>query len=65
MAAVRPGERALDLASGTGDIAFAAASRGARVDGLDLTHRMLQLAQQRKGVAPSRISSPATCASCR
>ena len=51
MADVRPGERALDLASGTGDIAFAAASRGARVTGVDLTHRMLQLAQQRKGVS--------------
>ncbi|MEO7158301.1 MAG: ubiquinone/menaquinone biosynthesis methyltransferase, partial [Vicinamibacterales bacterium] len=51
MAAVQPGERALDLASGTGDIAFAVAARGARVTALDLTHRMLQLAQQRGGAA--------------
>lgn len=43
-AAVVPGERALDLASGTGDLAFALAARGARVVGLDVTHRMLQLA---------------------
>jgi ubiquinone/menaquinone biosynthesis methyltransferase len=41
---VVPGERALDLASGTGDLAFALAARGARVVGLDVTHRMLQLA---------------------
>jgi ubiquinone/menaquinone biosynthesis methyltransferase len=43
-AVVVPGERALDLASGTGDLAFALAARGARVVGLDITHRMLQLA---------------------
>ena len=43
-AAVVPGERALDLASGTGDLAFALAARGARVVGLDVTHRLLQLA---------------------
>jgi len=36
--------RALDLACGTGDIAFALAERGARVTGLDLTTRMVQLA---------------------
>lgn len=44
LAAVVPGERALDLASGTGDLALAVAGRGARVVGLDVTHRMLQLA---------------------
>jgi ubiquinone/menaquinone biosynthesis methyltransferase len=43
-AAVVPGERALDLASGTGDLALALAARGASVVGLDVTHRMLQLA---------------------
>ena len=37
--------RALDLACGTGDIAFGLAGRGARVTGLDLTLRMLQLAE--------------------
>lgn len=36
--------RLLDLACGTGDIAFAAAVKGSRVVGLDITHRMLQLA---------------------
>ncbi len=44
LAAVESGERALDLACGTGDIALAVAARGARVTGLDITPRMLQLA---------------------
>ena len=51
LAQVQPGERALDLACGTGDIAFAAAAKGARVVGLDLTHRMLQLAAQKSRAA--------------
>jgi ubiquinone/menaquinone biosynthesis methyltransferase len=46
-AAIAPGERVLDLACGTGDLAFAASARGARVIGLDLTPRMVQLAQAR------------------
>jgi ubiquinone/menaquinone biosynthesis methyltransferase len=49
LANVRPGERALDLAAGTGDIAFAIAARGAKTIGLDITHRMLQLAHLRQG----------------
>ncbi|SRR6266542_2694442 len=45
------GRRALDLACGTGDIAFGLASRGMRVVGLDITHRMLVLAvAKRQGV---------------
>jgi ubiquinone/menaquinone biosynthesis methyltransferase len=44
LANVRSGERALDLACGTGDIALAVARRGAQTVGLDITHRMLQLA---------------------
>jgi ubiquinone/menaquinone biosynthesis methyltransferase len=43
---------ALDLASGTGDIAFALAERGARVVGLDLTLRMLQLAAAKMPARP-------------
>jgi demethylmenaquinone methyltransferase / 2-methoxy-6-polyprenyl-1,4-benzoquinol methylase len=39
-----PGRRALDLATGTGDIAFALANSGARVVGLDITPRMIELA---------------------
>ena len=45
MAAVRPGERALDLACGTGDIAARLRHHGARVVGLDVTPRMLTLAR--------------------
>jgi ubiquinone/menaquinone biosynthesis methyltransferase len=47
LAAARPGMRALDLACGTGDIAFTLATRGADVVGLDITHRMLQLARSK------------------
>jgi len=43
-----PRTRALDLACGTGDIAFLLAARGASVVGLDVTREMLRLAQ-RKG----------------
>ena len=56
LADVRKGERALDLAAGTGDIAFALAARGARTIGLDITHRMLQLARLRQG-QPGRAQS--------
>jgi len=45
------GTSALDLACGTGDIAFALAERGARVTGLDITLRMLQLARAKPGRA--------------
>jgi demethylmenaquinone methyltransferase/2-methoxy-6-polyprenyl-1,4-benzoquinol methylase len=45
LAAAAPGVDALDLATGTGDIAFALASRGARVVGLDITHRMIERAR--------------------
>jgi ubiquinone/menaquinone biosynthesis methyltransferase len=40
--------RGLDLASGTGDIAFALASRAVNVVGLDITHRMLVLAAAKR-----------------
>jgi demethylmenaquinone methyltransferase/2-methoxy-6-polyprenyl-1,4-benzoquinol methylase len=54
LAAPPPGASVLDLATGTGDIAFAFAERGARVVGLDVTLRMIELAN---GKARSR--SPA------
>jgi ubiquinone/menaquinone biosynthesis methyltransferase len=44
LAAPRGGMRALDLATGTGDIAFALQSHGASVVGLDVTPRMIELA---------------------
>lgn len=52
LAAPAPGQRVLDLACGTGDLTFAAAARGARVVGLDVTHRMLQLGASRASRAP-------------
>jgi ubiquinone/menaquinone biosynthesis methyltransferase len=48
MSAAGPGLRALDLACGTGDIAFALADRGARVIGLDVTHRMVEIAHAKQ-----------------
>jgi len=39
------GRRVLDVACGTGDLAFELAAAGARVVGLDFTHAMLQLAR--------------------
>ena len=44
MSAATAGTTALDLACGTGDIAFRLADRGARVVGMDITLRMLELA---------------------
>jgi len=51
LAAVEPGWRMLDLACGTGDIAFAGARRGASVVGLDITHRMIDLARAKPEAA--------------
>jgi ubiquinone/menaquinone biosynthesis methyltransferase len=48
LAAAGPGTRVLDLACGTGDIAFSLAARGAQVVGLDITYRMLQLARAKQ-----------------
>jgi demethylmenaquinone methyltransferase/2-methoxy-6-polyprenyl-1,4-benzoquinol methylase len=42
---VKTGTRVLDLACGTGDLAFLAGRDGARVVGLDVTPRMLELAR--------------------
>jgi demethylmenaquinone methyltransferase/2-methoxy-6-polyprenyl-1,4-benzoquinol methylase len=53
------GARALDLATGTGDIAFALAARGADVVGLDLTLRMIELAvAKRDERAPEPLALP-------
>src|ERR1700722_16376839 len=47
LAAVKPGDRALDLCCGTGDITFALARRGAEVTGLDFSEKMLEVARAR------------------
>lgn len=49
MAAPREGASALDLATGTGDIAYQLAAVGARVVGLDVTARMIELAKTKSG----------------
>jgi demethylmenaquinone methyltransferase/2-methoxy-6-polyprenyl-1,4-benzoquinol methylase len=70
----RPGQRVLDLACGTGDLALGAASRGADVIGLDITPGMIALARAAaaKTRTPGRTSwtvgdmmaLPAPAASC-
>jgi demethylmenaquinone methyltransferase/2-methoxy-6-polyprenyl-1,4-benzoquinol methylase len=45
LAAPSPNARALDLATGTGDIAFAMRERSKVVVGLDITRRMIELAK--------------------
>jgi demethylmenaquinone methyltransferase / 2-methoxy-6-polyprenyl-1,4-benzoquinol methylase len=49
LAAVGPGSRALDVATGTGDLAIALRERGADVVGVDFAEKMLQIA---RGKAP-------------
>jgi demethylmenaquinone methyltransferase/2-methoxy-6-polyprenyl-1,4-benzoquinol methylase len=48
MAELRDTDRVLDLACGTGDLLFAAVPPAQSGVGLDVTHRMLQLAQRRR-----------------
>ena len=50
----RPGDRALDLACGTGDISFEIAERGARVIGLDITARMIEIARAKRRLGRAR-----------
>ena len=48
LAAVQPGNCALDLCCGTGDLALALARRGAEVTGLDFSQAMLEIAETRQ-----------------
>ena len=48
LAAVKPGQRALDLCCGTGDIALALARQGAETIGLDFSENMLAVAERRR-----------------
>jgi len=52
LAAVKPGDRALDLCCGTGDLALAFARRGAEVIGLDFSGAMLEIAEKRRQKIP-------------
>lgn len=47
LADIQPGERALDLCCGTGDVAFAIAANGAEVTGFDFSAAMLEVARKR------------------
>src|SRR3954465_11641526 len=47
LAAVGPGTRALDVATGTGDLALELRGRGAEGVGMDFSERMLELARQK------------------
>ncbi|MBA3420432.1 MAG: bifunctional demethylmenaquinone methyltransferase/2-methoxy-6-polyprenyl-1,4-benzoquinol methylase UbiE [Thermoleophilaceae bacterium] len=59
LAGLRPGERGLDVATGTGDLALALARRvGARgeVVGCDFSERMLALARNKAASAPAHAA---------
>lgn len=47
LAHVQPGHKVLDLATGTGNAALAAARRGAVVTGIDAAERLIEVAAQR------------------
>ena len=55
LAAITPADRVLDLACGTGDILFGAAAIAPRAVGLDVTFRMLQLANRRRGLGHAAV----------
>jgi demethylmenaquinone methyltransferase/2-methoxy-6-polyprenyl-1,4-benzoquinol methylase len=48
LARVGPGSRALDVATGTGDLAIELSARGAQVVGLDFSERMLERARRKE-----------------
>ncbi len=60
LARVGPGSRALDVATGTGDLAIELRARGADVIGLDFSERMLELARAkaRRMPNPARPAEP-------
>ncbi len=47
LAAVQPGDRALDVCCGTGDVTFALAAAGAEATGFDFSEPMLAVARKR------------------
>lgn len=55
LAGIAPGQRVLDLACGTGDLAWAAAAKTTFVVGLDLTRPMIELARRRKGEGSAHV----------
>jgi demethylmenaquinone methyltransferase / 2-methoxy-6-polyprenyl-1,4-benzoquinol methylase len=62
LAALSPGERALDVATGTGDLAFELAGRvapGGEVVGTDFSERMLEIAREKARVRGLPVGGPA------
>jgi demethylmenaquinone methyltransferase/2-methoxy-6-polyprenyl-1,4-benzoquinol methylase len=55
MAGSQPPARVLDLACGTGDIAFEMAAAGWQVTGLDITPRMLEIARDKPDARRHRV----------
>jgi demethylmenaquinone methyltransferase/2-methoxy-6-polyprenyl-1,4-benzoquinol methylase len=58
MAGIQPGEHALDVCCGTGDVAFALQRSGAEVVGLDFSPAMLAVARDRAKVASAAAGGP-------
>ncbi len=56
LANAKPGDRALDLCCGTGDITLALARQGAETTGLDFSEKMLEVAKRRS--QKSEVRSP-------
>ena len=63
LARPQPGERALDLCCGTGDLALALARRGVRVTGVDFSERMLEVAERRASLPELQAAAPGGTAS--
>ena len=57
LAFVRPGDRALDICSGTGDLAIGLAKRGADTIGLDFNSEMLRIAQNKRNTCKFPLAS--------
>ena len=57
LAAPQPGERALDVCCGTGDLAFSLAQRGAEVTAVDFSEAMLGVARTRLMVRSPRFEA--------
>jgi demethylmenaquinone methyltransferase/2-methoxy-6-polyprenyl-1,4-benzoquinol methylase len=58
LAAVRPGERALDVCCGTGDVTFALARAGAEATGFDFSEPMLAVARRRAAALRAPLPAP-------
>jgi demethylmenaquinone methyltransferase / 2-methoxy-6-polyprenyl-1,4-benzoquinol methylase len=57
LAAVHPGQRALDVCCGTGDLALTLAQSGAEVTGLDFSRAMLEIAENRRPKNPQTAAT--------